>query len=223
MFSTIANHESVDAAPAQRDWSPAAGDALVRTVGDRTFVPQLNQIVAAAAGVGSGGNGTARIESPELLNAGRHYIQGVNGFNDGNVVPENPAVVDDLRDKPLVMVVGESYLATIHSDTTAAALQWVVLWFADGPIAPVVNPHFTTRLTGATALVSRTWTLCPMTFDENLPRGRYAIVGARAQSTTGIAARMVVPGANNRPGVLCVNAQDSIGWGGLSSWRAGRG
>ncbi len=215
MFSTIANHESVDAAAAQNDLSPAAADAIVRTVGDRTFVPQTNQIVALAAGVGAGGNGTARLESPELLKLGRYYIQGVNGRNDGNVVPNAIALVDDLRDKPLVMVVGESYVATIHSDTTAAALQWVVEWFADGPIAPHVGAQFTTRLTGATALVSRTWTLCPMVFDENIPRGRYAIVGARARSATCIAARMVVPGAQNRPGVLGVTADSDYGWEGF--------
>lgn len=212
MFSTIAHHESVDAAAAQNDLSPALGDAIVRTVGDRIYVPQLNQIVALAAGVGSGGNGTARIESPELLKLGRYFIQGVNGRNDGNVVPNAVALVDDLRSSPLVMVVGESYIATIHSDTTAAALQWVVAWFADAPVEPVNVPHFTTRLTAATALVSRTWTLCPFTFDENIPRGRYAIIGARAQSATCVAARMVVPGAQNRPGVLGVTAQADFGW-----------
>jgi hypothetical protein len=211
MFTVVANHESVDAAGAQNDLTPAAADATVRVVGDRTFVPQLNQIVALAAGVAIGGNGTARLESPELLKLGRHYIQGVNGRNDGNVVPNAVALVDDLRDKPLVMVVGESYLATIHSDSTAAALQWVVSWFADGPIAPVSGPQFTTRLTGTTACVSRTWTLCPLTFDENIPRGRYAIVGMRARSATAIAARLIIPGATHRPGVLGCTADSDYG------------
>jgi len=215
MFTLVGNHESVDAAAAQNDLAPALGDATVRTVGDRTFVPSLNNIVLLAAGVGSGGNGTARLESPELLRLGRYYIQGVNGRNDGNVVPEQPAVIDDLRAQPLTMVVGESYVATIHSDTTAAALQWVVAWFADGPIAPVIGPHFTTRLTGVTALVSRTWTLCPLTFDENIPRGRYAIVGMRAMSVSGIAARLIIPGATHRPGVLACITQDELGWPGF--------
>jgi hypothetical protein len=215
MFTVVANHESVDAAAAYNDLSPAAGDATTKVVGDKTAVPALNQIVALSAGVAIGGTGAARIESPELVKLGRHYIHGVNGRNDGNVVPNARALVDDLRAQPLVLVVGENFLATIHSDSTAAALQWVVLFFADGPVAPVIGSHFTTRLTGATAVVSRTWSLVNLTFDENIPRGRYSIVGMRAQSTTCVAARLIVPNQGARPGVIgCTTAGDE-GWAGF--------
>ncbi len=209
MFTVVANHESVDAAAAYNDLTPAAGDATTKVVGDKTAVPALNQLVLLSAGVAIGGTGAARIESPELLKLGRHYINGVNGRNDGNVVPNTRALVDDLRVKPLVMVAGENFVATIHSDSTAAALQWIVLWFADAPIAIDDRPHFTTRLTGATAVVSRTWSLVNLTFDENLPRGRYAVLGMRAQSTTCVAARLVLPGLAPRPGVIgCTAAGD---------------
>jgi hypothetical protein len=221
MFTVVANHESVDAAGAQNDLTPAAGDATVRIVGDRTFVPGLNKVALLAAGVAIGGNGTARLESPELLKLGRHYIQGVNGRNDGSVVPNATHVIEDLRSQPLALVVGEGFLATVHSDSTAAALQWVVTWFADGPIAPVVGPHFTTRLTGTTTAVSRTWTLCPLTFDENIPRGRYAIIGMRAMGATCVAARLIIPGQPNRPGVLGCTAGSDLGWDGFRHGQLG--
>jgi len=215
MFSTIGFHESVDAAGAQQDLTPALADAIVRTQGDRIYVPELTQLVLAAAGVGSGGNGTARLETPELLKMGRHYIAPVNGANDGNVEPDSPHAVEDLRAMPLALVKGEGILGTVHSNTTAAALQWIIAWLADGPIAPVAMPHFTTRLTGTTTLVASTWTLCQLTPDENLPRGRYAIVGMRVLSATGIAARLVLAGQGARPGVLCVDAVTDLQWPGF--------
>jgi hypothetical protein len=215
MFTTFAFHESVDAAGAQENLTPALADATVRTQGDRIYVPELTQAVLFAAGVGSGGNGTARVETPELLKLGRHYIAPVNGGTDGNIEPDTPQVVEDLRQAPLPLVKGEGMLGTVHSNTTAAALQWIVVWTADGPIAPDTRPHFTTRATGTTTVVAQTWSLCPLTLDENLPRGRYAIIGMRALGATCIAARMVLPGQGPRPGVLGVDAVTDLQWPGF--------
>ena len=208
MFHIIAHIESVDAAGAYNDLTPALGDQTIRTQGDRSFVPAWPFLAAAAFGVGSGGQGNGRIETPSLLsNLGRYYIGAVNGRNDGHVVPDSPHKIQDRRVNPIPLKVGEGLLATIHSDTTAAARQWAVLFLSDGPIVPDTRPCFTMRGTGTQTVVALTWTSCTITFDENIPRGRYAIVGMRARCVSCIAARLVLPGVANRAGVLGCTAQ----------------
>lgn len=211
MFHIIAHIETVDAAGAYNDLTPALLDQTIRTQGDRSFVPAWPNLAAFAFGVGAGGNGIGRIETPSLLsNLGRFYVESVNGRNDGNVVPDSPHKIHDRRANPILLKVGEGLLATIHSDTTAAARQWAVFFLSDGPIVPDPRPCFTMRGTGTTTVVALSWSAVPITFDENIPRGRYAIVGIRARGVSCIAARLVLPGVANRAGVLGCTAQNDL-------------
>ena len=98
----------------------------------------------------------------------------------------------------------------ILSNPAAAQRQWLVLWLADGPPAPATGRVFTVRATGATTLVLDQWTLVPLTLIENLPRGRYALVGMRARSAGAVAARVVGIGWRWRPGVLGCDAQGDL-------------
>jgi hypothetical protein len=223
MHHTFAFWENIDAAGLANDLAPAAQEPTLRAQGDRLYVPNLNQIVAIAAMVGSGGNGWARLESPELLKLGRHYIQAINGGNDGDVEPGSPQAVEDRREHPLSLVVGEGLLGTIHSNTTAAADQSIVIFSAAGPLAPQAGPFFTARGTSATAVVAGAWSLCAITLDENLARGRYRIIGLRPQGATCIAARFVLPNQGERPGALGVDVATDIQHmmfraGGMGSW-----
>src|SRR5574341_826577 len=205
-FHTIAHIESVDAANAYNDLTPALADQTIRTQGDRSFLPVWSNLAAFAAGVGSGGNGVAR--------------------NDGNVIPDAIPRVHDKRFAPIPLTVGEGLLATVHSDTTAAAIQWAVLFLSDGPIVEDTRPCYTMRGTTSVTLTVNGWTSAAVTFDENIPRGRYAIVGMRARSTNLVAARLFLPSQPNRPGVLGTGAQVNLdhpmfrygGMGSLGEW-----
>ncbi|MGH2668422.1 MAG: hypothetical protein ACRDH5_04755, partial [bacterium] len=68
------------------------------------------------------------------------------------------------------------------------------------------------RATGATALVASSWTAVPLTFTEDLPRGRYQLVGLRARSAGLVAARAVFVGgpAGQRPGCLGNPTQQGV-------------
>ena len=107
------------------------------------------------------------------------------------------------------MVTGEQANIELLADPAAPQLQWGLAWFADGIVAPAAGPVFTIRATGATALAASTWVNVPITFSENLPRGRYQVVGLRAQSTNMVAARLVFVGTGSqgpwRPGVMGTN------------------
>src|SRR5260370_32330010 len=105
------------------------------------------------------------------------------------------------------MITGEASTFDINSAPAAVQAQWGLVWFADGPIAPIVGNMFTARATGTTVLGVLVWTLVPFVLAESLPRGRYQVVGLRAQSAGLIAARPVFAGgpsaqAPARPGPL---------------------
>lgn len=202
MHTTVAWLESVDAAGAFVDLN-AIADAHIFRSGDDIRIPELTALIAAAAGIGSGGNGVARLEAPSLLNRSRLYLGPVNGLNDGDVEPSSPHRIQDYRFNPVVLAQDENVKAQIHTNTTAAAIQWVLAWLSDGPVQPVAGGEmFTIRATGTTTLTASAWTQGEVTFDENLPVGTYQVVGLRAQSAGLIAARLVFRGGLWRPGCL---------------------
>lgn len=214
MFTTVAFGQSVDPAGAF-DPILAVLDQHVRVNGDDIFIPELNQLVAVAAGVETTVESFARLTAPSLRGMARFQIEPFNTAGAAAVEPASPHRVADLRRSPLALVVQEALNAEINSNPAAAQIQWVVCWLADNPIEPVAGKIFSTIATGATALVAIAaaatgWTNVPLTFDEDLPRGRYQVVGMRARSAGMVAARIVFVGGRWRPGVLGVDAQDDL-------------
>lgn len=222
-FTTIAFQESIDQAGI---FEPIAGvaDQHVRVVGDDIQIPTLNQIVAVAIGAETAVAPRARLTSPSLRVLSRPIILPVNGQAAAAVEPDSPHKVADFRASPLAMVVGEQLNVEILANPVAAQRQWAIVWLADGPIAPVAGAIFSVRATSATAPVAGAWTNVALTFDEDLPRGRYQLVGMRPLSSEMVAARAVfVGGAGWRPGALGVDAQTDIEhpmfrMGGLGVW-----
>jgi len=208
-FTTVAFYENIDLAGAW-GYLAAIDDQHVYTEGDDLTVPRLNQIVALAAGIGSGGDELARISAPSLRGVSLPLIHPVNGGVDGHVEPDADPKVIDLRTSPLALVAGEQLNGQGHSDTTAAARQWIIVWLADGPITPVRGRIITVRGTTTDTLTPGAWTNCNITLDEDLPSGRYQLVGMRALSAGLVAARAVPRGGGWRPGVLgCDDPQDN--------------
>ncbi len=194
--------EDIDAAGAIVNLAAIADDVLT-TNGDDLRVPDLNRVIAIAAGVASGGDGYARLDAPSLLKKTRQYISPVNGNADADAEPDSPPAVEDLRNNPLVLRPTEDLEAVVDSDTAAAAKQWVMLWFSDSQPQRPVGDIFTVRATSAIALVADVWSLVQLTFQDNLPAGKYAVVGLSAISAGLIAARYVFRGGVGwRPGCL---------------------
>lgn len=203
--------ESIDPAGAFANLAALSDDRLF-TSGDDLRVPSLNQVLMVAAGVASGATKGARLTSPTLDALVRLIVAPYNGGNDGNVEPDSPPAVLDLTSNPLALGVDEILQAEVDSDPTAAAYQWVLLWFSDGAPTPVSGqPVFTARATGSTTLTAGAWTSVNITLDENLPPGNYQVVGLRAQSAGLVAARIVFrTGAQWRPGVLGCDADTDL-------------
>jgi len=222
-FTTVAFYESQDAAGAWVDVA-AIADQHIQTSGDDLTVPTLSQVIALAGGVGSGGDQLARLNAPSIRDDSRFEIAPLNGGADADAEPDSPEAIVDLRDSPLQLQPNEHLNGQIHSDTTAAAAQWIVVWLADGPIAPATGPIFTIRATNTDTLTADAWTNGNLTLDEDLQVGRYQIVGMRALSAGLVAARLVFREANNlRPGCLGHDDPQDIQhpmfrYGGLGVW-----
>lgn len=212
MFTTAAFHENVDPGGVFNALT-AVPDSHITTAGDDLRVPSLNQLIAVAAGIETTAESFARLTAPSLRIRGLLQIEPYNSGAAGAVEPGSPHRVYDLRRNPLVLVPGENLNAETDSNPAAAQDQWAVVWLADGPVEPVRGAIFTVRATSAQNLIARTWTNGILSFVEDLPRGRYQVVGMRARSAGLVAARLVFVGtgaAGWRPGVLGVDAQDDL-------------
>jgi hypothetical protein len=208
-ITLVAFGEDIDAAGALVNLT-AQADPHITTSGDTIQVPTLNNIIAVAAGVSSGGDGYGRLDSPTLERLNRLYISPTNGNADADVEPDDPPKVMDLRSHPRKLTTNESLSGLVESNTSAAAYQWILVWLSDGVVTPLPSGEiFTARATSSTTVTPRQWSNGAIVFDESLEVGRYGICGARFVSATGIAARFVLRNSGWRPGVIGADTDNS--------------
>ena len=209
MFTTVAFYESVDQAAAYVALN-AVADQHVRITGDDVQVPTFNRVIALAGGVETAAAHRARLVSPSLRERANFQITPLNGQAAAAVEPGSPQAVVDLRDSPLQLVTGEQLNFEAFANPAAAQVQWGIVWLADGPVEEFKGQVFTVRATSATALVAGTWTNVALTFDEDIPRGRYAVVGLMGESAGLSACRGGFVGGGPRPGVRGRDAPEDI-------------
>lgn len=140
----------------------------------------------------------AQLVSPSLRRFVPYDIDPI----DISATPSSPAPLVDLFDHPYEFDVDESLNAITAENGAGATRMNVLAWLGDGNRETVSGEILTVRCTSATAAVAFAWTNVALTFTNVLPAGRYAIVGLRGESATGIACRLVLPGSGYRPGAL---------------------
>lgn len=105
-------------------------------------------------------------------------------------------------DAPLRIPQGDELVlkATANPGTTEqlTALFWLSLGLDPVPNGDLICA----RCTSTTAAVANKWTSIVYTFDQNIPPGRYALVGSEHISTNGIAHRFIIPNQVWRPGAV---------------------
>ena len=171
-----------------------------------TITAPVNNLVAA---YGRGAHMTrAQIFTPSLNRLYPYEIAPV----DVSATPQQPNRFAFFPESPIGLQ-DEEFMQAIVIDATAAEQADVFAWLSDGPIAPISSGEiFTARATGTTTLTAATWTNVAITFTSTLPSGNYQCVGLRAQSTGLVAARMVFPGYEWRPGVIGCTATSDLGY-----------
>ena len=208
-FLTAAFLEDQDAAAALVGVA-AISDPHLRTEGDNLYIPSHNQLIAASMGLDSAVASYGYLVSPSLREMGVLHIAPFNHSTGADLLANEPPKVMDLRTRPVILTPGEQLEHYQLSNPAAAYSQWCVLWLADGPVRPVEGPMHTRRLTGAITLTAQAWTNGNLTLDEDLPAGRYAIVGMKASGASLVAARIVPRGGGPRPGVLAGTVAETL-------------
>lgn len=200
-FTTVAYYESQTATALAN--MAALADQHVTVAGDDIYVPELTKLMGYHfLGVDLT---QARIDSPSLRGS---MMIDVEGF-DYLAEPASPPNWHDLFENPVSLVRSEALRAQMIEGTGPSA-AWAIYWLGSGPITKAKGEIRTVRATSATTQVALNWTNCPLTFDQTLPSGEYAIVGLRGQSATAIACRLVIPGYQWRPGTIACDADADI-------------
>ncbi len=205
---TAAFLEDLDSAGVFSEIAALQDDRLF-TSGDNLRVPSLNRIIMLAGGADNAVAARLRLRSATLDKLTLPEIVPLNQAT-GDVEPGSPPAIMKMLENPMSLGVDENLRAELNNNPGAVADQWLIVWFADGPVTPLSGQEiFTLRGTGTTTVTARAWSAVTLVLDEELPPGKYAIVGMRAESASCIAARVI-----NREGDLwrpgCLGADDEV-------------
>jgi len=161
----------------------------------------------------------AQMTAPSLRRASQLDV----GQVDSEALPSGIPAMLKLFDFPRLLEEGEGLRALIAEDGAGASRHIIGAILGNG-IDPVPDGEVeTVRFAGTTTLTANAWSICPMTPDQQLRAGAYAIVGARFQSVSGVLGRLVIPGSAFRPGGWVYRDEDDEGheefrYGGLGVW-----
>lgn len=180
---------------------------IAAVLGQTDFVSNAHQVLPddrwLVMGHASGlGLVQARIDVPDLRQVAllqmRPIQKALLPFTDPNVA--------DWRRRPLRIRKDQEIRMLQTTDGTAGPNNnYAGLWFHDGNFSVGEGPEYVIRATGTTTLVAGAWTQVALTYQDQLPPGKYDIVGMEVMSATGVYSRVILPGANMwRPGILCM-------------------
>jgi len=163
-----------------------------------------------------------RAQAPSMLPFPYTYFSP----NNRGTAFESPPRIWDLSTRPLPLRVTEELDIFVTQNSSGSETEYVAVQWCDGPPTPLgvgTNPSamvgnpvlpgrfFTVHSSTSTTVTAGAWTAVALSFDQNLPAGTYALVGARAYSATGLFFRLFPSmGPVWRPGGICVQAYDSM-------------
>lgn len=184
----------------------ALADAHVRVEGDNIIVPgwapNLMGYYAWGADITDG-----RLLSPSLRTLANLDIRPHDHADE----PTSDPPFHDLFDTPIPLEPSESLTFQGAEDNAAAGDMACFAWLGDAVVAAPAGRLFTILATETiTALTVDVWNNRSFTFDQTLPAGRYACVGARAQAAGLRAFRFVPVGEYARPGALGFDGDGDI-------------
>ncbi|MDD5511565.1 MAG: hypothetical protein PHI12_12255 [Dehalococcoidales bacterium] len=203
-FTLVAWSESQDTGGVLSNVA-AVPDQHVTTEDDDVLVPSFAPNLAGVFAIGATISG-AQISSPTLRKALLYDISPLN-------VGAEPVVRPYLHDRftnPIALTPGEGLRALVSEGAAGAEQESVFVWlqseFEDIPAGEIL----TVKTTSTTTLTAYQWSLCKMDFTQQLEAGTYAVVGVKAISAGAIAARLVMPGSEFRPGVIAGDAEGDV-------------
>jgi len=223
-FTTIAFLEA--RATAVTTLTPLNGvsDDHVRVEGDDIFVPAYNRLIGAFAhhgtGAAAGDITEAQITSPSLR---RVVLEDIAKLTDLDVSPTTE-MVNLHPQSPLPLETNEALNALMSNGAITGGKGLIGVWLSDGRIEPVRGEIRTVKCTTTFTPTVDAWSSGDLTFSQDLPVGRYQLVGARCigGDTQGLFRFIFVGGIWRPGGVIQKDAADAdIAWfrnGQLGVW-----
>jgi hypothetical protein len=182
---------------------PAPVDVYLAQFTSSVYTPPENLKIQKA--YARGGAATAfQFDSPNLRRIGPPEIQPFNTSAEPTDMPPinnyGLAAMDWLKNDPLSIKCSRA--------GAGAEVCQAALWLSQGYVQPVYGPSYAVRFTASATLTTTTWVQSQLTLAQNLPPGRYRIMGMSVLGATTFAGRLILPGETMRPGVI---AQDTAG------------
>jgi len=194
----------------------ALADPSLTVSGNNIQIPDFSSMLCGAFGIGV--NLTRfQLQSPSLRRVINYEVAPLNYL----ATPMNPPHFSDFFQNPIQLDVSEQMQAYTAEDGAGATRMNAFVLLGDGKVDQITDPIFTVRVTAGTTLTAYAWTNSAVTFDQVLPVGNYAIVGARFWSAGLLAFRFLLQGQTPRPGGIgqidnktaVPNGQRYGGWG----------
>jgi hypothetical protein len=149
-----------------------------------------------------------RIQAPSML----PFPYPTLGPNNRGTAFESPPRVHDLRDRMIQLAPTEEFDIFATQNAGAAQTPYCLVGFHDGTLyQKPVGKYFSVHWTASASLTAGAWTLVTPSFDQGLPAGYYAMIGARTFSATALFFRMF-PAMTPlwRPGGIAVQSYDGL-------------
>lgn len=140
----------------------------------------------------------AQLSTPSLRTVLLPYLSPIQ---QGAAVPDKPNIVYWYGNSPTLPRLDEVELDV--SNAAGAGITIFGVFFVSDNNQQLQNGRiFTARATAANTGGNTLWSNSSIAFDQTLPGGRYMIVGMDVIGANLVAARLVLPGANLRPGCI---------------------
>lgn len=199
-FSLVAYSESLDTSAVLTEVA-SVSDQHITTDGDDILVPEWASNLSAVCAIGATIS-QAQISSPSLR---QRTLVDVKPVNIG-AEPLGAEAWMPMFKRPIPLTPGEGLRSLVAEGAAGAERETVLVWLAGDMEEAPAGDIETVRCTSTTTLTAFAWSLCSLTLSQQLRAGTYAIVGMRAESTGALAARLVIPGSQYRPGVVAYDA-----------------
>ena len=213
MFTLVGYTESQDSSSLTN--VAALADPHIRVSGDDIVVPPSLTYVGGVYAIGASIS-RAQLVSPSIR---RRYPLEVTPVEIA-AEPADPVKYFPLFDTPIQLDEDEALNFQAAENGAGAQQSSGFVWLCDGPVSPITGAEiFTIRATNTSTLTAYAWTNGALTFNDSLPSGEYALVGARGSSAGLIAFRFVFSQYAWRPGAI---GMDTVGEVGAPIFRFGR-
>lgn len=181
----------------------AVSDDQISIRNNNFFLPQTGRLLFAFAGAGD--LVRSRLNCPTWRVISPVQLRQINSA----ILPASPPAIADYRQNPLT-IPAEQELSMESTDGTGTTTAVGVAGVSFRYNAPPAGDIFTIRATSTTAAVAGSWTNISLTFDDDLPPGKYHLLGMNYIATNAIAARALLSGQNWRPGCVGAAAADQV-------------